>query len=46
MEPCHFNLGFRPIPCGIPLENFGRTEKQKQQDIYGIAGFEAFLALS
>lgn len=34
------------IPCGIPLESVERNKKQKQQDIYGIAGFEAFLALS
>lgn len=45
-EPCRFNLGFKPNPCGIPLESVGRNKKQKQQDIYGIAGFEAFLALS
>lgn len=45
-EPCRFNLGFKPIPYGIPLESVGRNKKQKQQDIYGIAGFEAFLALS
>lgn len=45
-EQCHFNVGFKLVPCGIPLENVGRKKKQKQQDIYGIAGFEAFLALS
>lgn len=45
-EPCRFNLRFKLILCGIPLESVGRNKKQKQQDIYGIAGFEAFLALS
>lgn len=45
-EQYHFNVGFKLVPCGIPLENVGRNKKQKQKDIYGIAGFEAFLALS
>lgn len=45
-EHCHFNVGFKLIPSGIPLESVGRNKKQKQQDIYGIAVFEAFLALS
>lgn len=45
-EHCPFNVGFKPIPSGIPLESVGRNKNQKQQDIYGIAVFEAFLALS
>lgn len=45
-KPCHFNMGFKLDPLWNSPGSVERNKKQKQQDIYGIAGFEAFLALS